>query len=103
MPLQIAISYLEVPDMGYKNSVDILPPDLIAQIQQYVDGESIYIPRAAHERRKWGENTNTCQVLNSRNSEIYHKYRSGVRVQQLSEEYHISTQGIYKVLSKFKT
>lgn len=103
MPVQITFCYLEVPNLGYKNSVDVLPADLILQIQKYVDGVSIYIPRAAHKRKKWGENTNTRQTLRLRNLEIYHKYKSGIHVQQLSEEYHISTQGIYKILSKIKT
>lgn len=89
--------------MGYKNGIDLLPADLIRQIQKYVDGETIYIPRAECNRKKWGEDSSACKILNLRNSEIYTKYRSGVCVQQLSEEYHISTQGIYKILSKFKT
>ncbi|MCI8373122.1 MAG: hypothetical protein HFI75_12180 [Lachnospiraceae bacterium] len=89
--------------MGYKNSMDLLPADLIQQIQKYVDGETIYIPRAECNRKKWGENSNVWRALNRRNLEIYNKYQSGVRVQQISQEYHISVQGIYKILSKFKT
>lgn len=88
--------------MGYKNAVDILPPQLILQIQKYVDGEFIYIPRTLGKQKKWGENTNSRQILNLRNMEIYEKYKSGTRVQQLAEEYHISTQAIYKILSQFK-
>lgn len=88
--------------MGYKRAVDMLPLELILQIQKYVDGESIYIPRAAGKERKWGESTDTRLTLDLRNKEIYHKYISGVRVQRLAEEYHISTQGIYKILSKTK-
>lgn len=86
--------------MGYKRAVDMLPLELMLQIQEYVDGESIYIPRAAGKERKWGESTGTRSALVSRNKEIYNKYINGVRVQQLAEEYHISTQGIYKILSK---
>ena len=89
--------------MGYKNSINLLPADLIREIQKYIDGETIYIPRAECNRKKWGENSSACYTLNLRNQEIYNKYRSGVSVHRLSEEYHISMQGIYKVLSKFKT
>ena len=89
--------------MGYKNSIDLLPADLIQEIQKYVDGETIYIPRAEWNRKKWGQGSDACQTLNMRNLEIYNKYKSGVCVQQISEEYHISTQGIYKILSRFKT
>ncbi len=89
--------------MGYKRAIDMLPSELILQIQQYVDGESIYIPRAIGKERKWGESTNIRVSLDLRNKEIYDKYNNGEAVRQLAEEYHISTQGIYKILSKLKT
>lgn len=31
--------------MSYKNSIDLLPKELIEQIQEYVDGKVIYIPK----------------------------------------------------------
>lgn len=88
--------------MGYKKSTLILPPELIQQIQKYVDGEYIYIPRIAEKRKNWGDNTNIRQTLALRNEEIFYKYKRGAAVSCLAEQYHISTQGIYKILSKFK-
>ena len=37
--------------MSYKKAAQILPDELIRQIQQYVDGEAIYIPRSDERRR----------------------------------------------------
>ncbi len=88
--------------MGYEKSTSILPPELIQQIQKYVDGKYIYIPRVAERRKNWGDNTNTRQTLALRNEEIFRKYQNGSTVSYLAEQYHISTQGIYKILSKFK-
>lgn len=88
--------------MGYKKGIAILPTELVAQIQKYVDGECIYIPRISDKRKKWGENTNSHRILEERNAEIYFKYKSGISVKQLSEEYYISPQGIYKIISKYK-
>lgn len=88
--------------MGYKNVKQILPDELIKQIQEYVDGEVIYIPRKEERRRHWGESTQTKLFIETRNTEIRRKYQMGVRVGDLAEEYHISTQGIYKILSKNK-
>lgn len=88
--------------MGYKRGTSILPTELIQQIQKYVDGEYIYIPRLSKNRKRWGDNTDIRQILESRNREIFGKYQSGTRVSELSKEYHISTQGIYKILSKYK-
>lgn len=31
--------------MSYVNADDVLPKDLIGEIQKYVDGQLIYIPR----------------------------------------------------------
>ena len=88
--------------MGYKRGDLIFPKELIRQIQKYVDGEYVYIPRLAENRKKWGDNTHIRQTLETRDQEIFGKYQSGARVSELSEEYHISTQGIYKILSKYK-
>ena len=88
--------------MGYKKGIAILPAELIRQIQEYVDGEYIYIPRIPKKRKKWGENTHIRESLETRNMEIYFKYKNGVSVKQLSEEYYISSQGIYKIISKYR-
>lgn len=31
--------------MSYKNGKDILPPNLLKQLQNYIQGEIIYVPR----------------------------------------------------------
>lgn len=88
--------------MGYNNAEDILPLDLIMQIQKYLDGECIYIPKRPQNYKEWGHNTDTKYILKTRNYEIYHKYKHGISVNNLAEEYHLSTQGIYKVISNCK-
>lgn len=94
--------YLGGKHLGYKNGNEILPNELIKQIQEYVDGENIYIPRKEENRKDWGADTKTKVVLKARNMEIYRKYQNGYRVVDLAAEYHISTQGIYKILSRLK-
>lgn len=86
--------------MGYKNSKEILPEELIAQIQKYVGGQNIYIPRK--NKKSWGENTDTKQLLEIRNKEIFLKYQTGDSVISLGAEYHLSVQAIYKILSEQK-
>ena len=83
--------------MGCKKSKR-LPSELIEKIQEYVDGETVYIPKKAG-RRCGGASPSP---LDGRNAEIYEKYTNGKSVKELSEEYYISTQGIYKILTKFK-
>ena len=40
--------------MRYMKAADVLPPDLLKQIQTYIDGEYLYIPRRAETRSAWG-------------------------------------------------
>ena len=40
--------------MRYIKAEDILPDEIVELIQQYVDGETIYIPRKAENRLAWG-------------------------------------------------
>jgi Mor family transcriptional regulator len=88
--------------LGYRNVNEILPDELIELIQNYIDGENIYIPRKNENRKCWGDDTITKRFIHARNTEIYQKYQNGYRVIDLADEYHISTQGIYKILSKQK-
>ena len=88
--------------MGYKNGKEVLPEDLILQIQKFVDGECVYIPRTETTRKKWGDNTDAKSFISERNRDIYSKYLEGISVVDLSKEYNLSTQGIYKIISKYK-
>ncbi|WP_330555055.1 hypothetical protein [Clostridioides difficile] len=45
--------------MSYQNSIDLLPKELIEQVQEYIDGKVIYIPKKQEHKKHWGENTNT--------------------------------------------
>ncbi len=42
--------------MDYQNSTNLLPKELIEQIQKYVDGKVIYIPKKQINKKHWGEN-----------------------------------------------
>ena len=44
-------------NMGDIKAKEILPIEIIELIQQYVDGESIYIPRKSSHRQAWGTST----------------------------------------------
>ena len=39
--------------MKYINAADILPENLLRQIQTYIDGEILYIPKASN-KMEWG-------------------------------------------------
>lgn len=86
--------------MSYKKAADVLPEELIDLIQNYVDGEYLYIPRKEMNRKAWGENTDRKKETQVRNREIYRRYREGVPVSHLSEDYYLSSKSIQKIIAR---
>jgi len=88
--------------MGYKKASCVLPSDLLAAVQKYIDGEYLYIPRNADNKKKWGERNNSRRQLDRRNRAILMQYQSGVSVEKISMLYYLSPKTIYKILSTVK-
>ena len=86
--------------MGYIRAEEILPIEVIELIQQYVDGESIYIPRKAANRQAWGAGTQIRQELLARNWQIYMDYLAGSRISELACKYCLSEKSIQRILRK---
>jgi len=88
--------------MGYKNAICILPDNLIAAIQQHIDGEYLYIPRKIENKKIWGELKNSRQVYAERNAAIFKEYKCGMPVEKLGDKYYLSPKTVYKILSMMK-
>ena len=84
--------------MGYRKAEEILPIEIIELIQQYVDGESIYIPRKSPHRRAWGTGTQIKQELLMRNQQIYMDYLAGNKTSELACKYYLSKKSIQRIL-----
>lgn len=85
--------------MCYRNGKEVLPEELLRELQKYVQGELIYIPK--NECRKaWGENTGVRSLIRERNLEIYGLYKKGHKVTELSGRYHLSEDSIRKIVFK---
>jgi Mor family transcriptional regulator len=88
--------------MEYKKAQNVLPKELVKLIQEYIDGEYLYIPRKDGEKKTWGETSGARNMLRTRNSEIYCSYQSGRRVEELSEEYYLSEQSIRRIICQVR-
>lgn len=88
--------------MSYVKAENILPQEIIDLIQNYIDGEYIYIPRKNTNRKAWGESTNTRKEIKERNNNIYTKYLNGVDVETLAEEYYLSKKSIQRIILQEK-
>lgn len=87
--------------MSYIKAEDILPEEVIELIQQYVDGQSIYIPRKAENRRAWGCGTDYKAELRRRNKAIRHDHAQGIPIAELADKYHLSEKSIRRILRNF--
>lgn len=84
--------------MSYIKAENVLPEELIRQIQVYVDGVYIYIPRKPGGRQPWGQGTDYKAELRERNSRIRGEYAAGIGVAALSRKYHLSEKSIRRIL-----
>ena len=82
--------------MSYISAEEILPKELIEEIQQYVSEKSIYIP--CKEKKVWGSQTEIKQYYQTRNREICEQYKQGLSVKQLAAVYALSEKSIQRIL-----
>ncbi|WP_150266541.1 MULTISPECIES: CD3324 family protein [Paenibacillus] len=88
--------------MSYVNGKDVLPPRLLEELQGYIQGELLYIPKKSEQRVRWGENSGSRQEIASRNAEIYCSHSEGCSVNELQKRYHLSEESIRKIISKMR-
>ena len=55
--------------MSYFRADEILPKDLLEAVQQYAEGQLLYIPRRV--KQGWGSATSAKAFFRERNKEIY--------------------------------
>ena len=84
--------------MKYRNASEILPDDLLRELQKYASGEILYVP-SDKGRKKWGADTGARRFYEQRNEEIRHKYFVlKATIDILCEEYSLSYETIRKIL-----
>ena len=86
--------------MSYIRADEILPRELVEAIQQYVDGQIIYIPRK--EKQKWGSGTSAKEFFRERNDRIYQAYQNGTGEEELSRCFSLSRKSIQRILRSQK-
>ncbi|MCP1156378.1 MULTISPECIES: CD3324 family protein [Bacillus] len=84
--------------MSYVKAAAVLPEELIAEIQKYIQGEMIYIPKPGAARRKWGETSGGRKQIDARNEEIRKAFRNGKPVEVLAGEYFLANETIKKIV-----
>ncbi|GAA0338615.1 CD3324 family protein [Oceanobacillus sp. FSL W7-1293] len=86
--------------MSYKNGKEVLPPHLLKELQKYIQGELVYIPKQTNRRAGWGEANGSRLALAERNEEIYRLYEKGYSFEELEQIYNLSMDSIRKIIYK---
>lgn len=83
--------------MKYENASDILPDELLKEIQKYAAGKLLYVP-SGDEKKAWGARSGYREQLQRRNVMIRNKYAHGLTVSELADEYFLSLDSIKKII-----
>lgn len=86
--------------MSYVKAQAVFPKSLLDEIQKYVQGEMVYVPKSPACRKEWGSNTDTKNMIAQRNENIVQSFKAGISIVQLVEIYHLSDETIRKIVYK---
>ena len=84
--------------MKYVNAKEVLPPEILAQVQKYTCGALIYVPKKDDEKFGWGQLSGAKTQVHLRNRNIMEAYRSGTAIYELMDEYCLSEASIRKII-----
>ncbi len=82
----------------YRNAAEVLPPELLAEVQRHAAGTQLYIPSPV-ARAPWGERTGARETLRQRNCELRRLHGEGMAIRQLMNRFHLSYDSVRKIVS----
>ncbi|NDI33178.1 CD3324 family protein [Chengkuizengella sediminis] len=77
---------------------EILPKELLIELQKYVQGEMLYIPKSKKNYQKWGTLSGGRKAIDERNAILKNEFKKGRSISQLADEYFLSTETIKKIV-----
>ena len=83
--------------MKYINAAEILPEQLLKELQRYADGDVLYIPKAS-TKKEWGASSGSRTFYEERNKEIQRLYREGHSMDALVKQYGLAYSTIKKII-----
>ena len=81
--------------MKYLNAAEILPEHLLKELQIFVDGEILYVPKIS-SKKEWGAVNGSRTFYQERNKEIQRLFQSGSSVEALDDQYGLACSTIKK-------
>ena len=83
--------------MKYKNAAEILPASLLKELQTYINGDILYVPKA-DSKMEWGSLSGSRLYYQQRNREIRERWNTGVSIDMLADQYGLTSSTIKKII-----
>lgn len=83
--------------MKYKNAAEILPDELLQEVQKYINGDILYVPKAT-PKKEWGIASGSRRYYTERNLEIKKLFQQGISIQQLANRYGLAYSTVKRIL-----
>ncbi len=83
--------------MKYKNAAEILPEQLLIEVQTYIEGDVLYVPKTS-PKKEWGTDSGSRTFYRERNNEIQKLYKEGCSIDLLMEKYGLAYSTIKKII-----
>lgn len=83
--------------MKYVNAKDILPENILKQLQTYAAGTLLYVPREGEEK-SWGEVSGYRTYLLKRNRMILNFFQYGVSLDEISNTFGLALGTVKKII-----
>lgn len=84
--------------MAYKKATEVLPTHLLEQVQRYINGELLYIPKPETQKIGWGRLSGAKEQIRNRNEAMIRAYQSGESVGAIAKTYYLSEDTIKKIV-----
>ncbi|MEW9080608.1 CD3324 family protein [Terrisporobacter glycolicus] len=84
--------------MKYINATEVLPLDLLSEIQKYIASEILYIPQPEGIKNPWGSRSGTRQEIINTNKQIKLEKEDGRSIDELMIKYNLSYDTIKKIV-----
>lgn len=83
--------------MKYINAGEVLPSELLEEIQKYASGALLYVPKA-DEENAWGVASGYKKYLLKRNRMIINHFRYGMQIEEISQMFFLSEETVKKIV-----
>lgn len=87
--------------MGYRKAEEVLPANILLLVQEYVDGDVLYVPRKGG-KRGWGTESGMKRELEGRNQQICRDYHKGVSVGELAVKYCLTEKSVRRIIREHR-